>query len=287
MNNPVIMHINYCEQGQSLKEIFQVATDIGYDGVEFRRYKPGYAETPEQYWETIAKLREDYKLPYVFFGGPGIEVMTQDQDAIDQNLADYMHFLDVADEYGLLSTINFMTGTVRNPDVPLDLAHCEDHGYACKTDWQWENAIKACRIIADYKPHVKFAFETHMYYLHDTAKTTRELVDAIDRPNFGINLDYGNALFFPHTESLEEAIRISGDKLFYTHLKSYQPIGSGAGQLLPTSLADGCINHRQYIKELKKLGFEGPIGIEAPRPGDREYFAAQDFNYIQPLIRKF
>ena len=98
MNNPIIMHINYCEQGQSLKEIFQVATDIGYDGVEFRRYKPGYAETPEQYWETIAKLREDYKLPYVFFGGPGIEVMTQDQDAIDQNLADYMHFLDVADE---------------------------------------------------------------------------------------------------------------------------------------------------------------------------------------------
>ena len=104
-----------------------------------------------------------------------------------------------------------MTGTVRNPDVPLDLAHCEDHGYACKTYWQWENAIKACRIIADYKPNVKFAFETHMYYLHDTAKTTRELVDAIDRPNFGINLDYGNALFFPHTESLEEAIQLIAD----------------------------------------------------------------------------
>jgi len=286
MKNPIIMHINYCEQGQTLPEIFQVATQIGYDGVEFRRYKPGYCDTPESYWETIAKLRETYKMPYVLFGGPAIDVMTQDEAQIENSIKEYLHFLDVADGYGLLSTINFMTGSVRNPEIPMDLAHCEDHGYAFKTEWQWENAIQACRIIADYKPNVKFAFETHMFYLHDTAKTTRELVDAIDRPNFGINLDYGNALFFPHTEPLAEAIRISGDKLFYTHMKSYQPIGSGAGQLLPTSLADGCINHRQYVKELKAIGFEGPIGIEAPRPGDREHFAKEDFEYIQPIIRK-
>lgn len=286
MKNPIIMHINYCEQGQTLPEIFQVATQIGYDGVEFRRYKPGYCDTPESYWETIAKLRETYKMPYVLFGGPAIDVMTQDEAQIENSIKEYLHFLDVADGYGLLSTINFMTGSVRNPEIPMDLAHCEDHGYAFKTEWQWENAIQACRIIADHKPNVKFAFETHMFYLHDTAKTTRELVDAIDRPNFGINLDYGNALFFPHTEPLAEAIRISGEKLFYTHMKSYQPIGSGAGQLLPTSLADGCINHRQYVKELKAIGFEGPIGIEAPRPGDREHFAKEDFEYIQPIIRK-
>lgn len=287
MNNPIIMHINYCEQGQTLPEIFQVATEIGYDGVEFRRYKPGYCETSELYWETLAKLRETYKMPYILFGGPGLDVMTDDKAVIEKNVQEYLHFLDVADSYGLLSTINFMTGTVKNPDIPMDLAHCEDHGYACKTDLLWENAIQVCRIVADHKPNVKFAFETHMFNLHDTAKTSRELVDAIDRSNFGINLDYGNALFHPHTEPLAEAIRIAGDKLFYTHMKSYQPIGSGAGQLLPTSLADGCINHRQYVKELKAIGFDGPIGIEAPRPGDREHFAKEDFEYIQPIIRKF
>ena len=287
MNNPIIMHINYCEQGQTLPEIFQVATEIGYDGVEFRRYKPGYCETPELYWETLAKLRETYKMPYILFGGPGLDAMTDDKAVIEKNVQEYLHFLDVADSYGLLSTINFMTGTVKNPNIPMDLAHCEDHGYACKTDLLWENAIQVCRIVADHKPNVKFAFETHMFNLHDTAKTSRELVDAIDRPNFGINLDYGNALFHPHTEPLAEAIRIAGEKLFYTHMKSYQPLGSGAGQLLPTSLADGCINHRQYVKELKAIGFDGPIGIEAPRPGDREHFAKEDFEYIQPIIRKF
>ena len=285
MNNPIIMHINYCEQGQSLPEVFQIASEIGYDGVEFRRYKPGYCPDLETYLQTIAQLKETCQMPYILFGGPELNAMVQDPAVLEQNLQEYLHFLDIADQLGLLSTVNFMCGSVRNPNVPVDLAHCEDHGYAVKEDWQWENAIQVCRAVADSKPNVNFAFETHMFYLHDTAKTTRELVDAIDRPNFGINLDYGNALFFPHTEPLEEALRIAGDKLFYTHMKSYQPIGSGAGQLLPTSLADGCINHRKYVKELKAMGFTGPIGIEAPRPGDRQHFAKEDFLYIAPIIR--
>lgn len=286
MKNPIIMHINYCEQGQTLPEIFQVASSIGYDGVEFRRFRASYCPTLEEYLETIAREREKVKMPYVLFGGPALNVMTQDEAALEKNLEDYLHFLDVADGLGLLSTINFMTGEVKDPNAPMDLHHCEEHGYAVKQDWQWENAVHFCRLVADHKPQVRFAFETHMFYLHDTAKTTRELVDAIDRPNFGINLDYGNALFFPHTEPLDQAIAIAGDKLFYTHMKSYQPLDGGAGNLLPTSLADGCINHRQYVKLLSQMGFEGPIGVEAPRPGDRQHFAKEDFDYIQPIIRQ-
>ena len=81
--------------------------------------------------------------------------------------------------------------------------------------------------------------------------------------------------------------------IFIDELHTFLKLGassddsSGAGQLLPTSLADGCINHRQYVKEFKAIGFDGPIGIEAPRPGDREHFAKEDFEYIQPIIRKF
>ena len=54
---------------------------------------------------------------------------------------------------------------------------------------------------------------------------------------------------------------------------------------MPTSLKDGCVNHRQYIRLLKDIGFTGPIGVEAPRPGDRQTFAKDDFDYIQPIIR--
>lgn len=283
MNNPIIMHINYCEQGQSLEQVFKVATTIGYDGVEFRRFKNVYGLDQKAYLETIAALKDQYKLPYTLFGGP--ELITDDPEKTKESEEGYLQFLEIAASLDLLNTINFMCAHSVDPNVPTDLQHCDAHGYTVKDEKVWERSVEVCRRIADLYPAVNFAFETHMFYVHDTAKTARILVDAIDRKNFGINLDYGNALFYAKTEPLEEAIRIAGDKLFYTHMKSYQPLGIGTGILLPTSLADGCINHRAYVKQLSDMDYTGPIGIEAPRPGDREHFAKEDFDYISPIIR--
>ena len=283
MKNPIIMHINYCEQGQTLERIFKVATSIGYDGVEFRRFKDIYGLDQKAYLETIAELKDAFNLPLTFFGGPELDTVTE---KAEESLEGYLKFLEIADGLHLLSTINMMTAKSVAPGIPADLYHCDDHGYAVKDDIVWERTVETCRKIADLYPHVHFVFETHMFYVHDTAKSARYLVDAIDRGNFGINLDYGNALFYKHTEPLEEAIDIAGNKLFYTHFKSYQPIGKEAGDLLPTSLADGCVNHRRYVAKLKEIGFDGPIGIEAPRPGDREHFAKEDFEYIAPIIRE-
>ncbi|MCF0136608.1 MAG: sugar phosphate isomerase/epimerase [Lachnospiraceae bacterium] len=282
MNNPIIMHINYCEQGQSLERVCHVASALGYDGVEFRRFKEIYGLDQKAYLETVAELKDRFGLSFTLFGGP--ELITHD-DRASRCEEEYFRFLEIADSLRLLSTVNMMTAKSEAPDVPVDLQHCDAHGYTVKDEAVWERSVSACRRIADAYPHVRFAFETHMFYVHDTAASARKLADAIDRPNFGINLDYGNALFYAKTEPLEEAIDIAGDRLFYTHFKSYQPLGLGTGLLLPTSLADGCINHRRYAEKLKEVGFKGPIGIEAPRPGDREHFAAEDIAYIKPLIR--
>ena len=278
------MHINYCEQGQSLPEIFQVATSIGYDGVEFRRYKPGYAKDQREYLTKIAELKEKTALPFTFFGGP--ELITHGEEGkIKESLEGYYQFLEIANELNLLSTVNLMACRCVDPSVPTDLFHCDAHGYTVKNEHDWDRTVKILQEIADAYPHVHFAFETHMFYVHDTAKSARMLSDAIGRENVGINLDYGNALFYAHTEPLPEAIQIAGEKLFYTHFKSYQPYGKNPGELLPTSLADGCINHREYLRLLKDIKFDGPIGVEAPRPGDRQHFAKEDFEYIMPLIR--
>lgn len=283
MRNPIIMHINYCEQGQSLERIFQVATDIGFDGVEFRRFKNTYGLDLKGYLEKIAELKDKTGLPFTFFGGPELDTHSANSGKVIEG---YYEFLEIADSLKLLSTINLMTARSVDPAFPEDLDHCEMHGYKVRDEKVWEKSVKVCREIADKYPQVKFAFETHMFYAHDTAKSARILVDAIGKDNFGINLDYGNALFYPHTEPLDEAIDIAGDKLFYTHLKSYQPVGKGPGDLLPTSLAGGMINHRAYIRKLSEMAYAGPIGIEAPRPGDREQFAKEDFEYIEPIIRR-
>ena len=122
-----------------------------------------------------------------------------------------------------------------------------------------------------------------MGYLHDLATSARKLVDLIDRPNFGVNLDYGNSVYFKKGTypSLEESIDICGDKLFYTHWKNSVP---GSPRRAACALSQGDINHRQYLKKLIDVGFSGLLGVEAPRPGDREFFAREDIEYVRSLI---
>ena len=120
-----------------------------------------------------------------------------------------------------------------------------------------------------------------MNHLHDYAESARKLVDLIGRDNFGINLDYGNSVYFKGIAPLEEAIDICGEKLFYTHLKNSMPVPGGR---MPTALGGGEINHRAYLKKLKDVGFNGLLGIEAPRPGDREAYAREDLAYIRSVI---
>ena len=279
--NPIIMHINYFEQGQTIDYTIRRAKVLGYDGVEFRRARKVPDETPESYVDELARCASRYGMEYILFGGPGINVMTQDEAVIRAEIDGYKHFLDVADKKLNLTVINFMTGWLSKPGAVS--YEYETYGSFCAEDWHWETAAKACQEIADYAPHVKFAFETHMGYLHDLATSSRKLVDMIDRPNFGINLDYGNSVYFKKGTypSLEESIDICGDKLFYTHWKNSVP---GSPRRAACALSQGEINHRQYLKKLMEVNFSGLLGVEAPRPGDREFFAREDIEYVKSLI---
>jgi sugar phosphate isomerase/epimerase len=281
IDNPIIMHINYFEQGQSIEYTVRRAKELGYDGIEFRRSRQLPDETPESYLGEIKRCSELYGMKYTLFGAPGINAMTRDWDAVTREIDGYKRFLDAAEKRGLLTLNNFMTGWLPKPGAVG--YEYETYGSACAEPWHWENAAKACRIIADYAPQVKFAFETHMGYIHDLAPSARKLVDLIDRKNFGINLDYGNAVYFASGSypTLEESIDICGEKLFYTHLKNSV---TGIPRRLPTSLSQGDINHRAYLQKLQSVGFTGFIGIEAPRSGDREWYAAEDIAYLRSLI---
>jgi len=280
-DNPIIMHINYFEQGQSIEYTIRKAKALGYDGIEFRRDRKIEGETPESYVDELARCSRMYGMEHILLGSPGIDVMTKDEAKIRSEIDGYKRFLDVADKKLNLSVINFMTGWLSKPGVVG--YEYETYGSFCAEEWHWENAARACQEIADYAPHVKFAFETHMGYIHDLATTAKKLVDLIDRKNFGINLDYGNSVYFKEGTypTLKESIDVCGDKLFYTHWKNSV---AGSPRRMPTALSQGTINHREYLKLLMEAGFKGFLGEEAPRPGDREYFAKEDLDYIKALI---
>lgn len=284
MRPPLIMHVNYCEQGQTLAEMCQKAVQWGFDGIEFRRKRTGVEETVEGYLDELAAAVEKSGLQYVMFGGPGPNLMASDAAVREAELKAAIEFYQEAAKRFKLTVCNAMAGSLRNPDRTVPYSDYDRHGSFAATDEHWEWGTAGFKHLGEVAQALGFqlAFETHMVYLHDTPLAAKKLVDLIDSPAVGVNLDYGNAVYFKGMSSLKETIAAMGDRLYYVHLKN--SVALGDGKRLATGLGDGDINHREYLRLLKASGYSGPICIEAPRAGDREWYAKQDLAYIKSVL---
>ncbi len=281
----IIMHVNYCEQGQTVSEICRKAAAWGFDGVEFRRRRSGVEESTEDYLAELEEGVEAAGLKHVLFGYPGPLLVKEDAAERDREVEDAIAFYRHVSERLGVRTVNLLTGALRNPDSSIPYSEYTSHGSFTATDEQWEWQVDGCRRMADGLDdlEIRFGFETHMVYLHDTVDAARRLVERIDRPSIGVNLDYGNMVEFEERPSLEEAVRGLGERIHYVHLKNSAPLRGGAGRL-PTGLGEGEINNRQFVRLLMEIGYDGPICVEAPRPGDREWYAQQDLAYLRALL---
>lgn len=290
--NKVIMHINYGEVREgfygkrTIDDICKQAADIGFDGIEFRGKQPNELTSLSfrEYASRIAEGKKKYGLSEILFGIDVDACTSEDKDAREKGITEAVEKARIANE--LCGTIVCNTfGPLLRSKIPTAPASPEFHGSALATERDWELTADAYSRVGREleKIGVKFAFETHPKYLSDTPEASKKLVDLIDSPAIGINMDYGNTVYFPSRPSVEEAIDIYGDKLFYTHLKNSSPL-PGTRARLATYLGDGEINHRAYLIKLREVGFKGPIGIEAPRTGDRLWFAQQDFKYFKSVM---
>lgn len=285
MNNPLIMHVNCVEQGQSILEMCQCAVRWGFAGIEFRRKRGQVTETPEEYLETIARAVDQTHLPYVLFGGPGPDLMQADAGKRRQAVDECIHFYRAAARLFRLTVCNTMTGPIKRPDAGY--LEFDKNGSACATPEQWDQAVEGFKSLGDLATELgfRFAFETHNCYLHDLPQPTRTLVERIGKPSVGINLDHGNIVLHPQAVSLAEAIKVCGPHLYEVHLKNMYMLSTPLpGNYIACPLADGIINHRAYLRHLKALHYEGPICIETPREGDREWYARQDLAYWRTLL---
>ena len=285
MAYPIIMHVNYCEQGQTVREICKKAAAWGFDGVEFRRKRTGVEETTEDYLDELEAGVAASGLEHVLFGYPGPLLVKEDagerEREVEQAVAFYRH---VSERFGV-KTVNLLTGALRNPDGAVPYFDYTSHGSFVATQEQWDWQVEGCRQMADALADVdiRFGFETHMVYLHDTIGAATRLVELIDRPSIGVNLDYANMLEFEEKPSLEEAVTGLGALIHYVHLKNSAPLRGGGGRV-PTALSEGEISNRQFVRLLMQIGYEGPICVEAPRPGDREWYARQDLAYLRAVL---
>lgn len=283
---PIIMHVNYCEQGQSIDEICFKAVEWGYDGIEFRRKRHDVDEEPEAYLDEIRRAADKSGLKEILFGSPGLNLTMADEKKRQEEIESAVKFYKLAAERFKLTVCNTVSGLLFNPDENIPHSEYNRHGSFTASEEQWMWCAEGFKVLGKLACELKFkfAFETHMWYLNDLPETAVKLADLIGSPNVGVNLDYGNTIEFRNIQipSLEKAISVIGSKLYYVHLKNSCRLADGSQ--LPTSLADGEINHREYLKLLKKYGFNGPICIEAPRSGDCEWFARQDIFYLKSVL---
>lgn len=285
MAGPIIMHVNCCEQGQSLEDICAKAAAWGYDGVEFRRKRRGAAEQPEAYLDAIAKAAARAGLRTVIFGSPGPDLAVADDRRRAAEIDEALAFYRLAAERFDLSVCNALAGNVRNPAAQLRNGPYECHGSFIATERQWDDAAAGYKTLGQAAAALgfRFAFETHMHYIHDTPKAAMRLVERIDHPAVGVNLDYENVLYFQEHPELSDALRLLGSRLYYVHLKN--SVGLEDGSRMACGLGEGDINHRAYLNMLKQSGYDGPICLETPRAGDREWFARTDIAYLQSVLR--
>jgi sugar phosphate isomerase/epimerase len=271
MGYAVIMHVNYCEQGQTIEEMCRKAAGWGFDGIEFRSRRESVEETVEEYLDKLEAGVKASGLRQVVFGSPGPALIKQDARERQREVENAIAFYREAAERFGVRTVNLVTGWLGIGETVTD-----DH-------WAWQ--VEGCRALADglQGVDIRFGFETHRGYVHDTIESTQRLVEDIDRPAIGANLDYGNMVGREDRPSLEDAVKAFGGKLHYVHLKNSAPMRGVKGRFA-TSLGEGEINNRQFVRLLIETGYDGPVCIEAPRAGDREWFAQQDLAYIKSVL---
>jgi sugar phosphate isomerase/epimerase len=282
MNNPIILHVNYVEQGQQIEEMCKKAAAWGYDGIEFRSSKEGYST--EKYVSEIAKCAAASRLQHVLFSiGP--ELMTDNPDERQRSLDESVDFLTQISKHFKPSVLNAFAGNLLDSSAPYN--EYDKHGSAIASDEQWQWAAEAYKTLGDLASGLgfKLALETHMCYIHDSHISAKKLVDMVDRESVGINLDYCNILNFEEQPALAEVIETCGDKLYYVHLKNMMYIPDRVyNKAIRCPLGDGIINNREFLKLLREKGYNGAICLEAPRAGDREWFAQEDLAYIKSVI---
>lgn len=285
MAYPIIMHVNYCEQGQTVEEICCKAAGWGYDGVEFRRKRSGVDETTEGYLDELEAGVKASGLKHVLFGYPGPLLIKDDAGEREREVEEAIVFYRHVHERFGVTTVNLLTGALHNPDKSISYFEYTRHGSFIATEEQWSWQVKGCQDMADGLSDlpIRFGFETHMVYVHDTAEAVRRLIDDIARPSIGANPDYGNIIDFKQHPSLEEVVKLLADKIHYVHLKNSAPLRGAPGRMA-TALGEGEINNRQFLRLLMGIGYDGPLCVEAPRPGDREWFARQDLAYLRSLL---
>ena len=105
----------------------------------------------------------------------------------------------------------------------------------------------------------KFALETGQ----EPAQVLMDFIDRVQRPNLGINFDPANMILYGTGDPVE-ALATLGPKILSVHCKDgdWPPAGDRDALGKERALGKGAVGMERFLRQLKKVGYEGPLNIE-------------------------
>jgi len=135
---------------------------------------------------------------------------------------------------------------------------------------------KACDIAADYG--LKIALECFPGSLCSTPHAMLATLDAVNRKNFGIQLD--TAHLMNQRIDVETAIfMLGGDRIFNVHAKDSDGMTRAN---LPCGV--GLVDYTTVLRALKNAGYKGNISIEVEFTNNPKRFMKQAFDHLCECI---
>jgi sugar phosphate isomerase/epimerase len=110
---------------------------------------------------------------------------------------------------------------------------------------------------------ITICIETHGG-LSATGELAAELVQAIDKPNVGINYDTANVIFYGNVRPEEDIRRAAR---FITHMHLKDKAGGDQEWNFP-AIGTGNVDFASIFGTLEKVGFHGPVSVEIEFQGE-------------------
>jgi L-ribulose-5-phosphate 3-epimerase len=110
---------------------------------------------------------------------------------------------------------------------------------------------------------INICIETHGG-LSATGAMAAELVQAIDKPNVGINYDTANVIFYGNVRPEEDILAAAQ---YVTHLHLKDKAGGDQEWNFP-AIGTGNVDFAKVFKALEDVGFTGPVSVELEFQGE-------------------
>jgi len=248
-------------KGDFRKNVQKIA-EIGFDGIELAIRDPKIIDQDE-----IFSILEGagMQIPAIgtgqAWGEEGLSFTDPDSKIREKAVERVLSHIDFADRMGSVIIIGLLRGIVKQGVKPEDADR-----------WLFEAFSYCCRKAAERG--VKIAFEPINRYettLLNSVQSGMEFIEKIGENNLGMLLD----TFHMNIEepSIEESIRIAGDRMFHFHYADSNRLYPGCGH----------INFCSILETVKDIGYQGFLSGEHKPDPEPSVAAAKGLHYLKML----